>query len=40
MENTAKKLGLKTNQEKTKYMTVENKNSLKQNRIGRLKINN
>jgi hypothetical protein len=30
-ENIARKLGLQTNQEKTKYMIVERKNSLKQN---------
>jgi len=31
MENIARKLGLQINQEKTKYMIVERKNSLKQN---------
>jgi len=29
MENIARKFGLQINQEKTKYMTVERKNSLK-----------
>ena len=38
MENNARKLGLQINQEKTKYMMVERKNSLKQNKIGLLKI--
>jgi len=38
MENTARKLGLQINQQKTKYMIVERKNSLKQNKIGHLKI--
>jgi len=37
MENTARKFGLQTNQEKTKYMIVERKNSLKKNKIGHLK---
>ena len=40
MENIAKKLGLKINQEKTKYMIVERKNSLKKNKIQHLKIKN
>jgi len=40
MENTARKLGLQINQEKTKYMIVERKNSLKKNKIGHLKIKN
>jgi hypothetical protein len=40
MENIARKLGLQINQEKTKYMIVERKNSLKQNKIGHLKIKN
>jgi len=31
-ENTARKLGLQTNQGKTKYMRVEWKNSAKQNK--------
>jgi hypothetical protein len=30
MENSARKLGLQTNQEKTEYMIVERKNTLKQ----------
>jgi len=38
MENIARKLGLHINQEKTKYMIVERKNSLKQNKIGHFKI--
>ena len=38
MENIARKFGLQINQEKTKYMIVERKNSLKQNKIGHLKI--
>jgi hypothetical protein len=37
MENIARKFGLQINQENTKYMTVERKNSLKRNRIGHLK---
>jgi len=40
MENIARKFGLQINQEKTKYMIVERKNSLKRNKIGHLKINN
>jgi hypothetical protein len=40
MENIARKFGLQINQEKTKYMTVERKNSLKQNKIGHLKVKN
>jgi len=40
MENIARKLGLQKNQEKTKYMIVERKNSLKENKIGHLKIKN
>jgi len=40
MENTARKFRLHTNQEKTKYMIVERKNSLKKNKIGHLKIKN
>ena len=39
-ENIARKFGLQINQEKTKYMTVERKNSLKKNKIGHLKIKN
>jgi len=38
MENIARKLGLQVNREKTKYMIVERKNSLKQNKIGHFKI--
>jgi hypothetical protein len=38
MENTARNLGLQINQEKTKYMIVERKNILKQNKIGHLNI--
>ena len=33
MENIARKLGLQINHEKTKYMVVERKNSLKKNEI-------
>jgi hypothetical protein len=40
MENTARKIGLQINQEQTKYMIVERKNSLKQDKIGCLKIKN
>jgi hypothetical protein len=40
MENITKKFGLQINQEKTKYMTVERKNSLKKNKIGHEKIKN
>jgi hypothetical protein len=40
MENIARKFGLQINQEKTKYVTVERKNSLKKNEIGHLKIKN
>jgi hypothetical protein len=40
MENIARKFGLQVNQEKTKYMTVERKNSLQKNKIGHLKIKN
>jgi hypothetical protein len=40
MENTARKLGLKINQEKTKYMIAGRKNNLKQYKIEDLKINN
>jgi hypothetical protein len=40
MENIARKFGLHINQEKTKYMVVERKNSLKKNKIGHLKIKN
>ena len=38
MENIARKFGLQINQEKTKQMTVERKNSLKKNTIGHSKI--
>jgi hypothetical protein len=38
MENIARKFGLQLNQEKTKYMIVKRKNSLKKNKIGHLKI--
>jgi len=40
IENIARKLGLQINQEKIKYMIVERKNSLKQNKIGHLKMKN
>jgi len=40
IENITRKFGLQINQEKTKYMTVERKNSLKKNKIGHLKIKN
>jgi hypothetical protein len=40
MKNIARKFGLQINQEKTKYMIVERKNSLKKNKIGHLKIKN
>jgi len=40
MENIPRKFGLQINQEKTKYMIVERKNSLKKNEIGHLKIKN
>jgi hypothetical protein len=40
MENIARKFELQINQEKTKCMIVERKNSLKQNKIGHLKIKN
>ena len=38
MENIARKFGLQINQEKPKYVIVERKNSLKQNKVGHLKI--
>jgi len=38
MENNARKFRLQINQEKTEYMIVERKNSLKKNKIGHLKI--
>jgi len=37
IENIARKTGLQINREKTKYMIVERKKSLKQNKIGHLK---
>ena len=40
MENIVRKFWLQINQEKTKYVIVENKNSLKKNKIGHLKIKN
>jgi hypothetical protein len=40
MENIANKFGLRINQEKTKYITVERKKNLKKNKIGPLKIKN
>ena len=40
MENIAGKFGLQIKQEKTKYMIVERKNSLKKNKMGHLKIKN
>ena len=40
MENIARKFRLQIKQEKTKYMIVERKNSLKKNKIGHLKIKN
>jgi len=40
MENIARNFGLQINQEKTKYMIVERKNSLKKDKIGHLKIKN
>jgi len=40
MENIARKFGLQINQEKTKYMIVKRKNSLKKNKIVPLKIKN
>jgi hypothetical protein len=40
MENAARKLELQINQEKIKYMILERKNTLKQNKIGHLKIKN
>ena len=38
MENIARKSRLQINQEKTKYMVVERRSSLKENKIGYLKI--
>jgi len=40
MENKARKSRPQIHQEKTKYMIVERKNSLKKNKIGDLKIKN
>jgi len=40
MENIARKFRLQINQEKTKHMIVERKNSLKKNKIGHLKTKN
>jgi len=40
MKNIARKFGLQINQEKTKYVIVERKNSLKKNKIGHLKLKN
>jgi hypothetical protein len=40
MENIARKFGLQIKQEKTKYMIVERKNSLKKNKIEHFKIKN
>jgi hypothetical protein len=40
MENIARKFGLQINQEKTKYVIVERKNSLQKKKIGHLKIKN
>ena len=40
MENTARNFRLQINQEKTKYMIVERKNTLKKNKIGHLKMKN
>jgi len=40
MENTARKFGQQINQEMTKYMIVERKNSLKKNKTEHLKIKN
>jgi len=40
MENIARKFRLQINQEKTKYMIMERKNSLKKNKVGHLKIKN
>ena len=40
IKNVARKFGLQVNQEKTKYMIVERKNSLQRNKTGQLKIKN
>jgi hypothetical protein len=38
MEDIGRKFGLQINREKTKYMLVERKNSLKNNKIGHVII--
>jgi hypothetical protein len=38
MENIVRKSRLQINQEKTKYMVVERRSTLKENKIGYLKI--
>jgi hypothetical protein len=38
MENIVRKFGLQMNKEKTNYMIVERKNSLKKNKIGHLEV--
>jgi len=40
MENISRRFRLQIKQEKTKYMIVERKNCLKENKIGHLKIKN
>ena len=40
MESAARKLGLQINKERTKYMIVERKKTLRQNKMGHLKIKN
>ena len=40
MENIARNFGLQINQEKTRYMIVERKTSIKKNKIGHFKIKN
>jgi len=40
MQNIARKFRLRINQEKTKYLIVERKNSVKKNKVGHLKIKN
>jgi len=40
MENISRKFALRINQEETKYMIMERKNSLKKKKIGHLKIKN
>jgi hypothetical protein len=39
MQNIARKFRLQINQEKTKYMIVERKNGLTENKIGHMKKN-